>query len=441
MRWIVAVLVAMVGGGVLAAEQPKGRRPNILLLVADDLGYGDVGVYGCKDIPTPNIDGLARDGIRFTDGYVSAPVCSPCRAGMITGRYQTRFGHEFNTPGADKFEGGMPQTERTMADRFREAGYVTGHIGKWHLGNPHLPGFAPHDRGFMESIWYPGQKKLPPLTKYRNGQPEREEAYVNDGMANDASAFIRKHHEESWFLYVPFLAVHEPLDVPGDLQKRFANLQPRKRPNMAALMWSMDQAVGTILGALREAGLEEQTLVVFLSDNGSYPKSSGSNGPLRGSKGTLWEGGIRIPFIVHWKGNLPTGKTYTQPVIALDLLPTMLAAAGVKPMPEWKLDGTNLLPYLKGETSAAPHDSLFWRFGEQMAVRSGEWKLVKGLSETKSDVVGPALYNLAQDIGESNDLAAKHPEKVRELTALWQPWNAQQVKPLWGSKDSTGDSP
>jgi arylsulfatase A-like enzyme len=293
----------------------------------------------------------------------------------------------------------------------------------------------------MESIWYPGQKKLPPLTKYRNGKPEREEAYVNDAMAKDASAFIRQHQRESWFLYVPFLAVHEPLDVPADLQKRFAHLEPKKRPNMAALTWSMDQAVGTILAALRESGLDERTLVVFLSDNGSYPKSSGSNGPLRGSKGTLWEGGIRIPFIVRWQGRLPVGKTYTQPVIALDLLPTMLAAAGVKPAAEWKLDGTNLLPYLKGETSADPHDVLFWRYGDQMAVRAGQWKLVKAQDETKAHLVGPALYNLTQDIGESNDLAAQNPKKVQELTSLWQPWNAEQARPLWGAKESTADSP
>ena len=412
-------------------------RPNVLLLVADDLGYGDIGVYGCKDIPTPNIDGLARDGIRFTDGYVSAPVCSPCRAGIMTGRYQTRFGHELNLPGADKYPGGMPQSERTMANYFRDAGYATGHVGKWHLGNSHLPGYGAQDRGFTESIWYPGQKKLPPLTKYRNMQSDKDDAYINDAMARDAAEFIGRHRQEPWFLYVPFLAVHEPLDVPTDLEQKFNQLKPPKRRKMAALLWSMDQAVGSILAALRQTRLEEQTLVVFLSDNGSYPKSSGSNGPLRGSKSNLFEGGIRVPFIMQWKSVLPAGAVYSQPVIALDLLPTGLAAAGVPAKPEWKLDGVNLLPYLQGEKSGPPHQTLYWRFGEQMAVRAGDWKLVRAREDKGQVPPSPALYHLSEDIGETQDLATQKPETVRQLQSLWDRWNAQQVKPLWGVSETS----
>lgn len=420
---------------IAAGAEDAAARPNVLLLVADDLGYGDVGVYGCQDIPTPNIDAMAARGVRFTDGYVSAPVCSPCRAGLMTGRYQTRFGHELNPPGADKYEGGMPQTERTMADRLREAGYVTGHIGKWHLGNSHLAGFAPRDRGFSESIWYPGQKKLPPLTKWRDGRPEREEGYVNDAMARDAADFIARHKACPWFLYVPFLAVHEPLDVPEELLDRFAKLEPPKRRRMAALTWSMDQAIGTILGALDKAGLERRTLVVFLSDNGSYPKSTGSNGPLRGAKGNLFEGGIRVPMVIQWTGTLPAGKTYGGPVIALDVLPTALAAARVAVPPDWKLDGVDLLPYLKGENQAPPHETLYWRYGDQMAIRSGPWKLVRA-RETKTDTaLTRALFDLGSDMGESEDLAAQNPEKLKELESRWQRWNAEQAKPLWGGKD------
>lgn len=429
------------------------RKPNILVIVGDDMGYADVGFHGCTDIPTPNLDALARGGVRFTNGYVSGVYCSPTRAGLLTGRYQQRFGHEFNPTLQEgrTQAAGLPVTETTMADRLKAAGYRTAIFGKWHLGwqdNQH-----PLSRGFEEfygfldgehSYLEPHEKADSPVLDGRT--PVREMKYLTEELADRAEAFIKKQGQQPFFLYLPFNAVHTPMHAIDKYLQRFPNITNPQRRTYAAMMSAMDDAIGRVMATLRAVKLEEDTLVFFFSDNGgpTMPTTTvnGSiNRPLRGSKRQTYEGGIRVPFVIHWKGHVPAGKVYEQPIIQLDLLPTILAASGISIKPAWKLDGVNLLPYLTGKQKGVPHESLYWRMGNMMAIRRGNWKLVKtreGRLDTDvtalSELSDAALYNLADDIGEQNDLAAKNPAKVRELTAAWRQWNQQLTTPLWGMR-------
>jgi arylsulfatase A-like enzyme len=443
---LLAVLAVGASPGMVrvAHAADKARRPNVIVLLADDLGYADLGFQGCEDIPTPHLDALAKGGIRCTNGYVSGPYCSPTRAGLLTGRYQTRFGHEFN-PGGKNADAGLPLSETTIADRFQTNGYATGWVGKWHLGG--VPKFHPRKRGFKETFgflggahpYFPG--KGAPILRDAEAVPEKE--YLTDAFAREAVGFIDRHKREPFFLYLAFNAVHTPMQATDDRLKKFESISDRTRRTYAAMTLALDEAVGKVLDKLRGEKLEEDTLIFFLSDNGG-PTMRGTtingsrNTPLRGSKRTTLEGGIRVPFVIAWKGRLPAGKTYDKPVIQLDILPTAMAAAGVEARAEWKLDGVNLLPYLEGKNTSAPHETLYWRFGKQMAIRQGDWKLVRYDPAADGDEKGRGgatelkLYNLARDIGEANDLAAKQPDKRKDLEAAWQKWNAQLAKPLWG---------
>lgn len=424
----------------------KTRVPNIVLILADDLGYGDIGVHGGKEIPTPNIDALAGNGVRCRSGYVSGPYCSPTRAGLLTGRYQQRFGHEFNPVllAQGGMGQGLPVEQTTLADRLKGAGYATGLIGKWHLGEEDK--FHPLRRGFTEFYGFlPGSHSY--LTSddatrgpvFRGRQKVDFEGYLTDVLGREAAAFIERHQKEPFFLYLAFNAVHTPMHARADLLQKFEAIDDPTRRTYAAMTAALDEAVGAVLGKLRTAGLEEQTLVFFLSDNGGPIDKFASNGsqntPLRGSKGDTWEGGIRVPFLVQWKRHLPAGKVYDAPVIQLDILPTALAAAGVPVPADAKLDGVNLLPFLAGTQVAAPHETLYWRFGDQMAIRQGDWKLVKP-TLTATGQYGPVpkeplLINLAEDIAEKNDLAARNPGKVRQLQAAWDKWHAELPPPSW----------
>jgi arylsulfatase A-like enzyme len=428
-----AALLGALSLSALAAS----TKPNIIFMLADDLGYADLGVQGCQDVPTPNIDSIAKDGVRFTSGYVSAPVCSPSRAGLMTGRYQTRFGHEFNHPLADGAPVGLPVKEKLASQWLKEAGYATGHIGKWHLGNPKMLEFSPNARGFDEDVWFPGQTKLPPLTLYRNGKVERvDDRYVDEAMAREAAAFIDQHRTAPWFLYLAFLTPHQPLDAPLGTESPFATITNPERRKCAAMLTLLDGSVGRVLQALRESGQEERTLVVFLSDNGAPPKNGSRNTPLKGGKGSTWEGGLREPFVMQWKGVLPARRVIDAPVISLDLLPTALAAAGVTVPASALFDGVNLLPFLTGQTTQPPHAALCWRYGEQRAVRAGDWKLTRALdSNMHPPALNAGLFDVVRDPGEAHDLAAVRPDKVKELQKLWDEWNARNVPALW-----TGDS-
>jgi len=433
-----------------AVGEAQARRPNILLIVADDMGYADVGFQGGRDIPTPNIDALARNGIRFTDAYVSGPYCSPTRAGLMTGRYPQRFGHEFNPVGNP--ESGLPLDQPTMADRLKAVGYRTALFGKWHLGS--APSSRPMERGFDEFFGFLGGDHsyfdvMPadagPI--FDGKQPATHVEYLTDELADRSVRFIQRQGTQPFFLYLAFNAVHTPMHATEKYLARFAHIADERRRTYAAMLSAMDDGIGRTMAALRAAGLEENTLIFFFSDNGgpTMPTTTvngSSNAPLRGSKRQTWEGGIRVPFVIQWKGKLAAGKTDARPIIQLDVLPTALAAAGVSNRAEWKLDGVDLLPYLTGRLAGPPHEALYWRLGGMMAIRKGDWKLVKTregpLRDTDpaalSDLSAAGLYNLAADIGETKDLAAAQPEKAKELAAAWQAWNSQLVRPLWSPR-------
>lgn len=421
------------------------RKPNILVIVADDLGYGETTVQGfTKQIPTPNIDSIARNGIRFTNGYVSGPYCSPTRAGLVTGRYQERFGHEFN-PGpqaAGSPPPGLSLDERTIGNRMKELGYTTGWFGKSHLG--YAPRFHPMKRGFDEFYGFfgaahsyvrPGSREHAVFDGY---QRVADPGYLTLTFARKTAGFIERNADKPWFAYLAFNAVHAPLETLERYDRRFASIQDPQRRKFAALLAALDDSVGGVLRKIRELDLEKDTLIFFISDNGGPTRrTSSNNGPLKGYKAQTSEGGIRVPFFVQWKGTLPKGVVEDRPVIQLDILPTSLAAAGGAIHSSWKLDGVNLLPYLKHEVTGNPHQALYWRFGEQLAVRKGDWKLVKSAADGVRFGAGTAttrgakLYNLAKDIGERNDLAKLRPDKVRELSRLWNEWNSSLAAAAW----------
>jgi len=444
LAWLAALNVAR------ADAANSGRKPNILLIVADDLGYGEMGCQGWKDIPTPHIDSIAKNGVRFTSGYVTCPVCSPTRAGLMTGRYQQRFGHEFN-PGAvdnaaDNF--GLVRDEKTLAERLKAAGYATGLVGKWHLGT--REGFRPTERGFDEFFGFLGGAHPYLSNGRRRGDVMRgteriaEPDYLTDAFQREALAFIDRHKAQAFFLYLAFNAVHNPLQATTKYRERFPTVRDEKRQTFSAMLSAMDDAVGAVLAKLHESSLDEQTLVFFISDNGGpTPQTTSRNDPLRGTKGTTWEGGIRIPFLIQWKGHVPPGKVDERPVISLDIHPTALAAAGVTAKPEKKLDGVNLLPFLEGRRTDVPHEFLFWRFGRQMAVRKGEWKITDAVARRAQRRrggrgVGKQLYNLAHDIGESNDVAADHADTFRELLEAWEKWDSELMVPRWQRANGQG---
>ena len=433
-------------GAPLAAAAPV-RKPNIVVILADDLGYGELSCQGNPEIPTPNIDSIARNGARFTNGYVTAPVCCPSRAGLMTGRYQTRFGHELNAIGAqNKLPGvGLPLSETTLAATLKSAGYATGMTGKWHLGG--TAKFHPQQRGFDEffGFLHEGHFYVPPpyagvQSHLRNPEPPYDEdnpilrgtepvaekEYLTDAFTREAVNFIDRHRSHPFFLYVPYNAIHSPMQALEPYMRRFTRIEDLHRRVFAAMLAAMDDGVGRILAKLRDAGLEDNTLIFFLSDNGGPTRElTSSNEPLRGGKGQTYEGGIRIPFMVQWKDRLRAGQVRDEPVISLDIFATAAAAAGAKT--GRALDGVDLLPYLTGAKKTAPHETLFWRYGQNAALRRGNWKLVRQGPEFQ-------LYDLSNDVGETLDLAAKRPEVLRELTAAWNEMNAQMVPPLWSGR-------
>lgn len=424
------VCLALTSGICAGAGVPS--KPNILVIVADDMGYADCGVQGCTDVATPNIDSLAKNGVRFTNGYVSGCVCSPSRAGVVTGRYQQRFGHDANPKGSF----GLDLKETTMAQRMKAAGYIAGITGKWHLGE--LKEQMPLARGFDEfyGILPHGigaEKKGSGVQVYRGNDKVETPPDHTVKFGEEAAAFIDRHKGEPWYLYLPFTAVHAPHVAPDSYVQKFAHIEDKARRQLCAMISVMDDQIGVVLARLRELKLEENTLIFFISDNGGPQSRTVHNGPLRGGKWTVWEGGIRVPFMVQWKGRIAPGRVLDTQVISLDFLPTALAAIGVSTQPEWKLDGVNLLPLLEGKTDKLTRDALFWRFGVQFAVRQGDWKLVKASRDMQ-----PALFNLAADIGEKNDLAAQQPERAKQLQALWDSWNAQNIPPRWNDQRWNG---
>lgn len=411
------------------AFSSEGRaKPNVIVILADDQGYNDLGCQGCKDIPTPNIDSLAKNGVRCTSGYVTCCVCSPSRAGLITGRYQQRFGHENNPFGLGL---GLPVKEVTIADRLKKEGYVTGVIGKWHLGD--LTHFRPLKRGFDEFFGFLGgaHDYLDSFSEIhnpivRNNKIVEEKEYLTDALGREAVSFIDRHQKEPFFLYLPFNAVHTPMHATEKYLKRFPDIKNKNRRACAAMLSAMDDNVGRVLKKLRDTGLEKDTLIFYFSDNGGTPPSSSDNTPLKDFKASLYEGGIRVPFLVQWKGQLPEGKTYDYPVSSLDVLPTALALAGAKVPDKKEYDGVNLIPYLTGKNKQPPHEILFWRHHTDAAVRMGKWKLLRQEEDPLE------LFDLSKDIGEKTNLAKENPEVVAKMNAALKKWESELAKPLWG---------
>ena len=409
------------------------RMPNVVIFFIDDMGYGDLGCYGGKLAPTPHCDALAANGVRFTDGYVSACVCGPSRVGLMTGRYQARTGHDANgnRPGTE-----LLKSEVTLADRLKAAGYATGIVGKWHLGEGKE--YLPPARGFdvaYGSLDNLAEKKADSDGFYRGSEVVKhppEYPITSPVYAREACQFVDNHKDKPFLLYLPFNAVHAPRVATPEALKRFAHL-PKREQEYAGCLAECDAAVGAVMAKLRQHMLEENTLVFLLNDNGGSSPVANQAG-FRGAKWTVWEGGTRTPFVVQWKGHIPGGKVSSEPVIQIDVLPTALAAAGVEAKPEWKLDGKNLLPLLEGKATKLDREALYWRFGVQFAVRQGDWKLVKASKD-----MTPMLVNLSSDRGENKDLSAEQPTKAKELLALWERWNAGNIPPRWTDRRWDGE--
>ncbi len=414
------------------------RKPNIIIVLADDMGYADVGFTGVKDIRTPNIDRIAHEGVTFTNGYVSHPFCSPTRAGLMTGRYQQRFGHENNPlydPGDPDI--GLPLTETLLPQVMRKGGYRTGFIGKWHLGA--TPKHHPMARGFEEQYGFiggghdyfkaspEGEKREYFIPIERNGKPVELKEYLSDAFSHEAVSFIHRHAKEPFFLYLAYNAPHTPQQVTDKYLDPYANIPDEKRRKYAAMIQAVDEGVRGVLQALKEEKLDEDTLVFFFSDNGGPITVNGSsNKPYRGAKGQVYDGGIHVPFAARWKGRIPAGKVYKQPIISLDVFATATALAGVLPS---NIDGVNLIPYVSGESSKPPHERLFWRTGggATYAVREGRYKLVKIGQQP------PELYDLETDASEANDIAASNPTVLARLESARVEWNKQLRTPLFQS--------
>ncbi len=447
------------------------------MLLADDLGYGELGCQGNAEIPTPHLDSIAANGIRFTSGYVTASYCSASRAGLLTGRYQTRFGYEFNPIGAENADplAGLPPGELTIAQHMHNAGYATCLVGKWHLGG--TAKYHPLRRGFDEFFGFLHEGHFytqPPHTGvttwlrrrtlpdggqgrwihpegqlifsthmghdepaydadnpiYRGGQPVVEQDYLTDAFTREAVDFIDRNQTNPFFLYLAYNAVHSPLQGADTYLKRFAHIGDIQRRIFAAMLGNLDDSVGSVLAKLRDTQLEERTLIFFISDNGGPTRElTSSNHPLRGGKGDVFEGGIRVPFLCQWKGTLPAGGAFRQPVVSLDVFATAAQAADAPLPDDLTLDGVDLLPYLLGQKPDRPHEVLFWRMNQRTAVRASDWKLLRNPGRGQTNRW--QLYDLAADIGETNDLRSVHEEKLQELKRIWEKVNAEMIDPVW----------
>ncbi len=410
--------------------QKNNDMPNIIIILTDDLGYADLGCQGSKDVITPHINTIAENGVRFTDGYVTAPQCGPSRAALLTGTYQNRFGFESNE---QAFSVGIPANQKIISERLKDAGYVTGYMGKWGVGDSKIR--TPMERGFDVCLWntsgnryFPDSPSMHNVQLYKGNKPVELKEYSTDAFGREGVKFIQKYYKKPFFLFLSFITPHVPMEALEKDLVKFSSDLPHGRRTMLAMMSNLDDNVGRVLEALRKKGIEENTMIFFLSDNGGYAGNSSYNYPFSGTKSQMLEGGIRVPFMVQWKKQLAAGKVYNMPVSSLDILPTAVAAAGMAIDPEWRIDGVNLLPYLSGQNTNAPHDALFWRFNfpkdkpnqHGWAIRKGDWKLVRnGWAQTP-----PALYNLADDKAEETNLINKYPEKAAEMQKEWESWNS-----------------
>ncbi len=427
-------------------------QTNVLLILIDDLGWRDLGCYGSEYYQTPNIDRLAAEGMRFTNGYAACNVCSPTRAAILTGKYPARLLLTQWLPSGrwnrtkhrlreGRYVSNLPLEEVTIAESMREAGYRTAFIGKWHLGTetyyyPQHQGFdvnvAGRDYGAPGSYFYPfqGSWRIPTTGKTLHKETPlsgKEGDYLVDRLAEEADTFIRKTADRPFFLMLSHYAVHTPLQGKPNKITRYDRVSKHKRqgkPAYAAMVESVDDSVGRVMKTLRELAIDERTLVIFTSDNGGFAGAT-DNAPLRANKGSNYEGGIRVPFIVKWPNHTKPGAVSQEPVISTDIYPTILAATGQSLRPHQHIDGENLVPLL-AETGPISRDAVYWHYPHynqhpqsfpSSVVRAGNWKLIEAFETGEL-----SLYNLADDIGETNDLSAKEPAKVAELSEKLEAW-------------------
>lgn len=456
--------------GVDAAGATVGEpRPNIVCVIADDLGYGETGMMGNPEIPTPNIDRLAADGIRCTAGYVTSSYCSPSRAGLFTGRYQSRFGYDINPTGKRNLypEAGLPDSETTFVQRLAEAGYQTGLVGKWHLGG--VASKHPLRRGFQsffgflhEGHFYvpgpPYQNVLTMIrdTSLREGQRVREgdlirgnytpmsepdydgdnplmrgeevivePDYLTDAITDEAVSFIQQHAADPFCLVVAYNAVHSPMQASKEDLQSLRRIKDVQRRIFAGMLVALDRGVGRIREALADQDLTRRTLVVFLSDNGGPTQElTSSNAPLRGGKGSLYEGGVRVPMVWSYPGKLPAGVEEPRTVLSLDIAATALDLAGIEEQDG--LDGRSLMTWIDDPLGESPHQTVYWRMpGGKFALRNGNWKIVSPGGNSPIE-----LYHLAGDVEESRNLISEHPEKMKQLINLWNSIDAEMGEPI-----------
>lgn len=439
------------------------KPPNVIVIIADDLGYADISAYGVRRIHTPNIDRIGEEGVKFTDGYSTAPVCSPSRAALQTGRYQGRFGFEYNNgPNVRDVEQhlGLPVGESTIANALGDRGYHTGIVGKWHLGsndefypmnrgydefvgiltgatsyiNPDTPGVrtfsfgedSPNergDRGSYNQVFEGRDKKI----------VHNDNEYLTDYFGRRAAQFVTINSKSAkpYFLYLAFNAPHAPLMVTEKYYNRFPQIKAEQMRIYAGMVSALDDAVGEVLRAVDATGEGDNTLIYFVSDNGcaAYQPGVCSCEPLRGGKLTHYEGGVRVPFMMRWPGRIKAGQVYRNPVSTMDIFPTTVAAAGGQMRPDRVYDGVDLVPYVTSANAGTPHHQLMWRRRPLVSIRQGDWKLWKDLGGSYV-----LLFNLKDDLNESRNLAGKYPEKVRELESALDEWGKDLQDPLWPSR-------
>ncbi len=435
--------IASIAPIATAFANDSPRQPNIVLLFADDAGYADFGFHGSTDFRTPNLDELARTGVLFSQGYVSDPTCGPSRAGLITGRYQQKFGfEENNVPGFMSAnsaqlgtEMGLPVDEKTIADHLKSLGYATAVFGKWHLG--HGDQFHPSRRGFDEFVGFRGGARS--FFAYPDGQADRPEnrfergfgnyeepdGYLTDVLADEAVAFMERNAEGPFFVFLSFNAVHVPMDALASDLALFPELNGLRR-QLAAMTLAMDRASGKVLDAIDALELSDHTIVVFTNDNGGPTDRNGSNNyPFAGTKSNHLEGGIRVPLLMRWPERLNAGDVYSEPVSTLDLLPTFHAAAGGDLAALGDIDGVDLLPFIRREVDGRPHRTLFWKKDVRATIRDGDWKLMRFADRP------PELYKLTEDHAEQNNLASQHPELVASLFKKIFAWEQTLERSRW----------
>lgn len=434
-------LLRTLAGGAIGAAASNAlaapSKPNILFIVSDDHGYGDVSCYEHpKEVRTPNIDRIAQRGIRFTQGYASCYVCAPTRASILTGRYSQRYG--FYT--ASDSRAGLPLTEITLADLLRKEGYRTGALGKWHLGLDME--HHPVKRGFDEFYGFLGHgahdyfdlkpAEEPWQSIWRNDKVISDEGYLTDNLGREAVQFIGRNANRNWFLYLAFNAVHAPMEAPEATIRNYDTGNP-KRDTVMAMLEHEDKAIGKLLDELKARGLDKNTLIFFLSDNGGAKATAANNGPLRDFKQSVYEGGIRVPFIMSWPGKLPEGVVNDEPVICMDMLPTAMAAVGASLPKDREYHGRNLLTVVQKKQSGPLHEWLYWDAnGGKIAVRNGKWKLVNNNGNVE-------LFDLKADIGEKTDLSAKYPAEVQHLSASLEAWRKQNPPSIRGAAADEDD--